>query len=573
MGSKLNWLLILVALGMSGCESSEEPKVFTVADTVYVNGSVYTMDESQPWARALAIKDGQIVAVGDEQSVAALTDESTERVDLGGRFVMPGIIDGHAHPAWGGLLEVYTCVFQATALPAEVLETISGCVEGAEQSEEWIQGGFWGAEFFNQFQIDSPRLWLDEVSGDKAIALKDDSGHNYWVNSRGLELLGIDEDTEAPPGAIYGRDSDGKLNGILYEAFLSVADKLPTWTAEHYKAGIHYAVANAHSYGVTGWKDASSTETETLAYFELDQASELKVNVATCLIKLHEDASLISVSDYVRMREIYASPRVRTSFAKIFLDGIPTTSRTAAMAEPYLPVEEGAPENYGPIHVPADKLTNAMMQLDALGFTVKIHAAGDRSVHEALNAIEAARQANGSDLRHELAHAGFIVPEDVARFAELNAVADLSPHLWFPSPIITSIRKALGRRGEKYWPNRSLIDAGAPLSMGSDWPSVAPDMNPWLGLEALVTRADPAGVYPGTSWPEEAITVEEGLRIMTMGGAKAIRLEDQVGSLEVGKSADFAVLDTNPLEVSPDQISELKVLTTVFAGQVVYQAN
>ena len=567
-------LLLISALFLGACDSrtgeQQAETTHKFADLVLANGDIYTGDETNPRATHLALADGVILAVGDAESVAPYVDEETERLNLSGQFVIPGIIDGHAHPAWGGLISNYYCLFDATALPNEIQEKIRSCVAQAPASETWIQGGLWLATFFDQYQIDSPRDWLDELSGDKAIALRDDSGHNYWVNSRALELLEITESSQPPKGGVFGRDSSGRLDGVLYESFGYLAGRLPPWTVTHYETGARYAMENAHQYGVTGWKDASATEEETAAYFNLDKAGELKVRVATSLYAASEGLAEIDIAAYERMRAQYRSTNVLTDFVKIFLDGIPTTSRTAAMVAPYV-VEEGEEEDFGPLHVAPSDLARAVTELDALGFTVKIHTAGDRSVHEGLNAIAVARDANGmSERRHELAHAGFLVEQDIPRFRELNVVADLSPHLWFPSPIIISVREALGQRGLRYWPNRDLIDAGAPLLLGSDWPSVARDMNPWIGLESLVTRKDPVGSFPGEGWRDQSITLEEGFAIMTLGGARALKVEHEAGTLVAGKSADFAVLNHNIFEVEVSAVSETRAVATYFRGELVY---
>ncbi len=564
--------VLCAACLVTGCREPAQPAPapLPAAEVIYAQGNIYT-GAGLPGATALAVADGRILAVGAADQVEQTANGQTRRVDLAGQFVMPGIIDGHAHPAWGGVTASYYCLFPATALPNEVAETISACVAQAAEDERWIQGGLWAADFFTQYQIESPRAWLDGLSAGKAIALKDDSGHNYWVNSTALELLGLDAGSVPPAGAVFGRQPDGELNGVLIESFGLLADKLPPWTVDHYRTGVRYAVANAHRYGITGFKDASATETEVQAYFAADQAGELKVNVAACLYTADEDMSVVDVAGYRRMRDAYRSSRVHTNFVKIFLDGIPTTSRTAAMVEPYVTVSEEQQPIYGEMHLSQADLARVMTELDAAGFTVKIHAAGDRSVHTALNAIDAARAANGgSNRRHEIAHAGFVLDADIPRFAQLNVVADLSPHLWFPSPIVASVRAALGDRGMRYWPNRSLLDSGAPLLMGSDWPAVAPDLNPWIGLEALITRTDPAAAYPGTGWREQALSLEQGLQIMTMGGARALGLADQVGTLEAGKWADFVVLNQDLFAIPPQQISETLAVATYFQGERVY---
>ncbi len=273
-------------------------------------------------------------------------------------------------------------------------------------------------------------------------------------------------------------------------------------------------------------------------------------------------------------RDRYASEHVHTEFVKIFLDGVPTPARTAAMLAPYLPDDEhGDDFNGGPLHVGIDPLADDLIELDRRGFTVKMHTAGDRSVRVALDAIEAARKANGnSGLRHELAHAGYIDPADLPRFAELDVVADLSPIIWHPSPIINVIFAAVGaERGAAYWPVRDILDSKAAVSGGSDWPSVAPDANPWIGIEAFVTRKDPREQTPGTLWPEQAISLTEAIEIYTIHGARALKLEDKIGTIEIGKFADFIVLDRNVLQIPIEDVGDTQIFQTYFAGSLVYE--
>jgi len=558
---------------LSAC-SSDEPAVLP-AEKIFTNGTIYTVDVTNSQHQAMAVSGGVIIAVGSSEEIQVLKGEQTEVIDLDGRFVMPGINDGHSHPAWGGVVALYYCLFPATASADEVAAKIKGCV--SESDELWIQGGLWTPNFFEEYDIDSPRAWLDDISGDKAIVLTDDSGHNCWANSKALDVAGINELSDPPTGGIYEKTTTGDLNGLIQEACGVIDAQLPQWTTEHYKEGARYAVANANGYGVTGFKDASSSEAETSAYFELDKAGALSLNVATCLYTPKMTHGDLNTAVLEQLRDDYTSAHVHTNFAKIFLDGVPTTARTAAMIEPYVANAGDAEAVYGPTHLTQNELNAALIKLDAHGFTVKIHTAGDRSVRKGLNAIEAARKANGaSSRRHELGHAGFIAKEDIPRFAELNAVADLSPYLWFPSPIIDSIKKALGARGSEYWPTRDLLESGAPLLAGSDWPSVSKDLNPWVGLEALVTRQDPAPAKEGNTakvhgWIDQSLTVKEAIKIFTIDGARALRLHEQTGSLVTGKSADFIVLNHNLLEIPPEEISDTEVQMTYFEGRQVYE--
>ena len=558
---------------LSAC-SSDEPAVLP-AEKIFTNGTIYTVDVTNSQHQAMAVSGGVIIAVGSSEEIQVLKGEQTEVIDLDGRFVMPGINDGHSHPAWGGVVALYYCLFPATASADEVAAKINGCV--SESDELWIQGGLWTPNFFEEYDIDSPRAWLDDISGDKAIVLTDDSGHNCWANSKALDVAGINELSDPPTGGIYEKTTTGDLNGLIQEACGVIDAQLPQWTTEHYKEGARYAVANANGYGVTGFKDASSSEAETSAYFELDKAGALSLNVATCLYTPKMTHGDLNTAVLEQLRDDYTSAHVHTNFAKIFLDGVPTTARTAAMIEPYVANAGDAEAVYGPTHLTQNELNAALIKLDAHGFTVKIHTAGDRSVRMGLNAIEAARKANGaSSRRHELGHAGFIAKEDIPRFAELNAVGDLSPYLWFPSPIIDSIKKALGARGSEYWPTRDLLESGAPLLAGSDWPSVTKDLNPWVGLEALVTRQDPAPAKEGNTakvhgWIDQSLTVKEAIKIFTIDGARALGLHEQTGSLVTGKSADFIVLNHNLLEIPPEEISDTEVQMTYFEGRLVYE--
>jgi predicted amidohydrolase YtcJ len=226
------------------------------------------------------------------------------------------------------------------------------------------------------------------------------------------------------------------------------------------------------------------------------------------------------------------------------------------------------------MHIDPELLKKDVVELDRRGFTVKMHAAGDYSVRAGLDAIEAARKANGNSGRHhELAHAGFVTEQDVPRFGKLDAIPDFCPVLWHPSSIIEAVIAATGERGKHYWPTRSLLDTGAQIAAGSDWPAAVPDENPWTGVEAFVTRQDPRGDVKGALWPEEAITLQEALKIYTLNGARALRLENQTGSLVVGKSADLIVLDRDLFAVPITQVGKTQVVQTWFEGRVVYSGK
>ncbi|WP_162300058.1 amidohydrolase [Kineobactrum sediminis] len=546
----------------------------TAADTIYLNAHIYTVNPDRVWADAVAIRDGRFVHVGDSAGADAYRGPTTTVIDLQGAMVMPGINDAHVHAQRGGVKSLYECNFPFSSTPEQIARRVADCV-ASNPDAVWIRGGQWDSGFFDTHQIDSPRELLDAVSGDKAVLLNDDSNHNGWVNSRALVLAGVDRDTPNPADGTIVRDPvTGEPNGLLLEgAEQRVSDLLPEWRDEEMLAGAREALRIANGFGITGLKEAYSEPRAMAAFQALESAGDLSVHLALGIQTPYGHRS--EPLDYAAIdeqRDHYASAGLHTAFVKVFMDGVPTASRTAAMLQPYTPEHAHATPHRGLLHLDPALLTRDLVELDKRGYTVKIHTAGDRAVRVALDAIAAARTANGdSGLRHELAHAGYIDPEDLPRFAELGAVADLSPYLWHPSPIIDSVVGAVGSpRGGEYFPVRSLLEAGAPVLAGSDWPAAVETIDPWLGIEALVTRQDPRGLFPGSFWPEQAISLADALRIMTLDGAKAMRLDHMTGSIEVGKSADMVVLDRNLFAMESQNISDIRVLSTLFAGKIVY---
>lgn len=545
-----------------------------IADTVLLNGAIYTVDAAQPWVEAVAIKDGRYVFVGSSEAARTYVGAETTVADLRGRMAMPGINDAHIHPVMGATQQLYECQFPSESNPEQIADALRSCAE-KNPASGWIIGGQWGSGFFQQFDIGSPRAWLDSVSGDLAVSLNDDSHHNAWFNSKALDLAGISRSTPDPEGGAIGRDANGEPNGLLFETAARMGQKvMPDWSFEQYIAAVREVMRIARGYGITGMKDAGAYESGAMtAYHEVD------TNLGGLTLHLAADIRTpygprtepLDIDEIERARDAFASTHVHTAFVKIFLDGVPTPARTAAMLDPYLPDEVHGDRFTGELHVGPELLAKDLIALDRKGFTVKMHAAGDGSVRKGLDAIEAARKANGdSGLRHELAHAGYIHPDDIPRFAALDAVADISPVLWYPSPIIDAIVSALGPRGEEYFPVRDLLDSGARVAAGTDWPAVAPNANPWVGIESLVSRRDPYGQRQGQLWPEQAVTLEEAIRIYTLNGASALGLDEMTGSIDVGKSADVIVLDRNLFKIPVDEIGDTRVDMTFFTGQPVY---
>jgi predicted amidohydrolase YtcJ len=546
------------------------------ADLVLTHGSIYTANPARPWAEAVAISRGKLAYVGSSSGAAAYVGNATRVIDLAGRYAMPGLVDAHVHPVMGGLKVLYECNFPFTATPSEIATAVSACA-ARQPPGAWIKGGQWDSGFFDNHHLESPRAFLDRITDRHPVMLIDDSQHNAWVNSAALRAAGITATTADPPGGRIVRGADGEPNGVLLESAFRVLLRkvVPPFTAEQLFAAVREAARLANGYGITALKDAGAYEEYLAAYDAVDAAGQLTVYVAACMRT--PAGSRTEPLDYAALetrRDKYRAPHVHTEFVKIFLDGVPTSARTAAMIAPYAASDEHGAGVNGDLLVESSVLSKDLVELDRRGFTVKMHAAGDRSVRVGLDAIEAARRANGmSGRHHELAHAGFVDPADIPRFVALDAIPDYSPEIWHPSPIIASIIGVLGERGARYWPTRTLLASGARIAGGSDWPAAVEDENPWIGIEALVTRKDPRGRTPGSLWPEESVTLEDAIRIYTTNGARALRLENLTGSLEAGKSADLIVLDRNLFRVPIEDVGKARITMTFFEGRLVYEAS
>ncbi len=570
---------LVIALLLNACSPPMGDAVQTTkasagrisADSILINGNIYTMDKARPWVEAVAIKGKKFIYAGSYAEAKDYQDYNTHIIDLVGKMAMPGLVDAHVHPVLGGI-EAFQCIFSPAATPEQIKAKLRDCI-AANPDGEWIIGGRWGSDFFRAHSIDSPRQWLDAITADKAISLADDTGHNRWVNSKALAATGIGRDTMVQGGEIL-QDENGRPSGILLEAAMyPVLAAIPDWTLAQYEEAARASLLAANQFGITAIKEAGDAHQGVRAYKALADKGEANVHMAVSItIPLKADLNTLDMEKLERLRRANRHRNINTDYVKIFLDGVPSTARTAAMLEDYLPTDGGGETHNGKLLVPAEVLAAWITALDDKGITVTVHTAGDRAVRVTLDAIEQARLLNGdSGLQHQLAHAGLIHESDLPRFAELNAVADMSPAIWYPSPIIDSIISALGERGRRYWPVKDLLDAGAIVIAGSDWPAVIPDMNPWPGIEALITRKNPFNLYPGALWPEQAISLEQALEIYITNGLKILKMEQQTGTIQAGKLADLIVLDQNIFDIDPDKISDTQVLMTFFEGKIVYQ--
>lgn len=546
------------------------------ADVVFVNGAVYTADAVRRWARAVAVRDGRIVAVGTDDDVRELIGPRTEVHDLRDRMLLPGFQDAHVHPPSGGLEMLQCDMNDAYSLPE--YERIAAEYAASHRDEGWILGGGWSMDAFPNGIPD--RAPLDRVVPDRPAYLPNRDGHTAWVNTRALELAGITAETPDPPDGRIERGADGSPAGALHEGAMALVRKLiPATSQDDWERGLLAAQAYLHSLGITAWQDAivgGSYETYE-AYRAVAARGELTARVVAALWWDRHRGSE-QIPELVDKRERGHVGRFRATSVKVMQDGVVETF-TAAVLQPYLD-EAGHPtDRYGISFVDPEALKGYVTELDALGFQVHFHALAERAVRECLDALEAAHIANGpSDLRHHLAHIQIVHPDDVPRFRRLGAVANAQP-LWAMNEgqMRNLTIPFLGaERARWQYPFGSLHRAGATLAMGSDWGVSSP--NPLWEIHVAVNRAPfPGYVYAGGDeaidvpfLPAERLDLPTAIAASTIGSAYVNHLDDVTGSIEPGKFADLVVLDRNPFERPREEIHQARALLTTVEGVPVH---
>ena len=478
------------------------------ADTIFTNARIYTVDRNRSWASSAAVRGGRFVAVGDEAAVGPFKGPRTEIIDLGGRMVMPGIVDVHNHIMMGGQADLYELRFPSSFGVEQIADAVRQAAAKVPAGG-WIVGGQFGNDLLPKLNTAEACAILEAASLGHPVLLRDDSYHNRWASSAALRLAGVTAETPHPTDGEIGRDlTTGTLTGLMIEAASGIVERVLAksghYTAEMDRAAVARSIAVLNSFGVTAFLDSASMQPILAALKGLDDRGELTA-WAACAMPVVEPGFMFGAAgdELFAMRESYRGAHVKPDFAKIFLDGVPG-AKTAAFHEPYVadPVRGCCFRGATMLTVP--ELIRWLGKCEKLGLAAKIHCAGDASLTQALDAIDVVRTFNGpTSLIHHIAHASYIAPADIPRFAELNVAADLSPIIWYPTVFLEAHKAAMGEeRATRFWPNKDLRDAGALLAAGSDWP-VVPNPDPWQGIEGMVTRQNPAGDFPGVSlWAE-----------------------------------------------------------------------
>ena len=539
------------------------------ADLVLIGGRIAAMDPARSWASAMAVRDGRIVAVGSDQAVRPLIGPRSRVIELRDRTVTPGFGDAHVHPLHGGLARLRCELHGLRGLEA-YLAAIAAYAD-AHPDVPWIQGGGWSMD---DFAGGIPRREeLDRIVPDRPVYLSSRDGHSAWVNSRALELAGINAETPDPSDGRIDRDAEGRPIGALQEGAADLVERLaPPTTADELLAALRLAQAELHSLGITTWQDAIVTpEIEEPAYVSLAGRGELTARVVGALW-WERSRGGEQIDEFVERRARTAVGRYAPTSVKIMQDGV-LENFTAAVLEPYLGPDGRPSGNRGLSQVDPEALKGHVTRLDALGFQPHFHAIGERAVREALDAVAAARAANGmSDTRPHIAHIQVIHPDDLGRFRELAVVANAQPYWACHEGQMDNLTiPFLGpERSTWQYPFRSLRAAGATLAMGSDW-SVS-TANPLLEMEVAVNRvSDISRGDEPPFLPDERLDLVDALAAFTAGTAWVNHLEDEIGSLEVGKAADLVVLDRDLFDRGAGAIGEARVVGTFIDGTAVFE--
>ena len=542
-------------------------QLMAAADTVIRYGKIYTVNPAQPWADAIAIKDGVITYVGNNRGVRQHIGYNTEVINLYNQdLVMPGLHDIHMHPLEAGSNNI-SCTVKSADTVNQWINAIQTC---ANTGSGWVLG--WGFDV-NKLLADGrdPKTLLDNISSTRPIAIMEQTSHSAWVNGKALQQIGFDANSNNPPGGHLGKTGSGELNGVLLDtagdmAFHTALEN-PTnaqkeedyqgllWSLQQIRKNGITSIGNARVYWKRGYLDA---------WYRAKQEGKLTARSTLSLWLYPEEYNdAQQVQDLISMYD-NSDPMMKVTQVKTYNDGI-TINTTAAMLDNYLQdLGIGVPSTNGLNYVEQNRLGYYVSELEKAGFDMHIHTIGDRGVHESLNAIQAAKDMNGNigqDRRHRLTHVEFVNDADLPRFDQLNVIADMQvAGDWsLPGHVNNAELALLGQeRMDGHIPMRKLYDSNATVTMSSDWD--VSSLSPFVGMKHSLQRGN-------KSLPNLAAAVEA----YTINAAYALRQDHLVGSIEVGKRADLTIVDRNIFNIAVDNLDKTKVVMTMVDGNFVHR--
>jgi predicted amidohydrolase YtcJ len=549
-------LAILVGF-VFGCGAEKKSEI---ADIVFYDGKIWTVNSDKPWAEAVALRGERIVKVGTTEEIKALIGDSTQEFDLSGSFVLPGFIDSHTHFLEGGFA-LSSIQLREAKSKQEFIATVMERT-GRIESGEWILNGDW-----DQQQFDPPEMprkeWIDPVSPQNPIFVNRLDGHMALANSLALEIAGVTKDTIPPPGGEILKDPEtGEPTGILKdEAMRLVADKIPEPSLEEKKKAAQAALNLASRMGVTSVHEMAYSANFDV-YHELFQEGALNARLRVYFAIGEED-----LYSKLEQKKSLENDLLKIGGLKGFVDGS-LGSFTALFFESYT----DNPEKSGILvsdMYPEGIMEQRIRKADKAGLQIAIHAIGDKANHIILDILESVIADGGPrDRRWRIEHAQHLIPEDFERFAQLGIIASVQPYHAIDDG--RWAERKIGKERAKYtYAFKSFLDAGVLLACGSDW-TVAP-LDPISGIYAAVTRRTLDGKNADGWIPEQKISLEEAIKGYTINGAYTEFAEDMKGSVQEGKFADLVVLSQNLFEIPPEDILDTEVLVTIFDGEIIYK--
>lgn len=538
------------------------------ADLALINGRIWTGD-GESFVQAVAIRGERIAAVGSTDDIRKLTGPATQVVDLKGALAAPGFNDAHIH-FLGGSLGLSEVDLTGSKTVAEMIERIGAWARNNPDAE-WVRGRGWE---YTKFPGGLPtKSYLDAVVRDRPVFLSAYDGHSAWVNSKALELAGIDAQTKFDGYGEIVRHPSGEPTGALKEGAQSLVRRLiPPPTRQNKLDAIRRGIKLAASLGITSIQNANGSPDDISLYQELLASGELTVRTSVAF-SIGPQTKPEDLKRYDELRAKLDQPaRLKADAVKIMLDGV-IESHTAAMIEPYSDLPQGHGSPMGILAMPTDQYRDLVLRADELGFQIYTHAIGDRSVREALNAYEETVRRNPRrQIRHRIEHIETIAPADLGRFAKLGVLASMEPIHADPGTIDVWA-KAVGPERLPYsfaW--ASLLKSGARLVFSSDWPA-AITISPVRGLHNAVNRRTIDGQPPKGWIPEERISIAEALKAYTSAGAFASFEEGIKGRIAPDMLADIAVFSQDLFRIDPMKIHETRVMITIFNGRIIYRIS
>lgn len=565
------------------------------ADRVYRNGVIFTADARNSTAEALAIRDGRIIYVGSAQGLAPLIGAATVSTDLKGKFLMPGLVDGHMHPLEAGR-QLLQCSLNYESLTiAELQQRVQACLDhsASRDPNAWLEVVSWFQESMRPAGVKTSRATLDVLKTTRPIIVRSSFGHTVLANTRALALAGITTGTPDPIGGKIWRDAGGEPTGVLEDAAYEVfSDLLPRPTAQEDVTAAKAALAAMNRQGVTSFLDAAAAAEDMAAFAAVRRSGGLTVRAHFAPVIAPTEAGdpnaavarVVALAKRYDEGAIVRAPGITVRNSKLFLDGvIAAPALTGNLREPYF-TNTGTADNphwapgssRGPaVYFPASELANILIALGRAGIDPHMHADGDGAVHAGLDGIAALRKVLPStDIRPAIAHDEIVDPVDFPRYKELGTIPVLSFQWEKPAGDTLGLTNYFGPARMKILePAGLLAAAGARIAFGSDWP--VDKLDEWFALKVGVTRTnspEAPAEYRDRLGDDPGLSPGAVLRAATIDAAYELHQDDTTGSLEVGKFADLIVLDRNPLKVPAEDIANTQVLETVVGGNVVYDA-